>query len=210
MTAPISEKPPVAAPHINGTQTSGNERRRHLLSANVYEQMASLGLFDGLRVELIDGEVIEMPPIGENHAQSVTKTSIKLIVALHERLLVRSQNPINAGAFGRPEPDVVLVPLETLGSSEPPRNVELAIEVSDSTLKYDQTDKASLYASLGIQDYWIINLVESTLEIRRQPIPRASARFGFDYAQTQILTPGQSASPLVAPDFSVKVEDLLP
>lgn len=92
----------------------------------------------------------------------------------------------------------------------PPSQVELVIEVSDSTLQYDQTDKASLYASLGIQDYWIINIPEETVEVRRQPIARAAARFDSDYSSIQILTRGQSVSPLVAPDVVLQVNDLLP
>ncbi|BCM93706.1 hypothetical protein IAD21_05597 [Abditibacteriota bacterium] len=209
MTTPVSEATPQFAGHIDGVESVVGPRRRPL-SASDYEQMASLGLFEGLRVELIDGEIVEMPPIGESHARSVTKTAIRLTVALHERLLIRSQNPINAGTLGRPEPDVVLVPLESLQVEGPPSQAELVIEVSDSTLKYDQTDKASLYASLGIQDYWIINLVEESLEVRRQPIARSVARFGFDYASIQILTRGQSASPLVAPDVVLQVQELLP
>ena len=213
MTAPLLEQAPVVEPQIPQSQPNSTEQfgpRRRPLTAHDYEQMALLGFFEGLRVELIDGEIVEMPPIGEPHAMSVSRTTKRLNIALNDDLLTRPQNPINAGSFGRPEPDVAVVLTSNLVRGEAPSQVELAIEVSDSTLKYDQTDKASLYASLGIQDYWILNLVESTLEVRRQPIPRPSARFGFDYANTQILTRGQSASPLVAPDLTLKVEDLLP
>ena len=141
---------------------------------------------------------------------SVSRTTRRLNIALDESLLTRPPNPLNAGTFGRPEPDIAVVLTSNLVSGETPSQAELVIEVSDSTLKYDQNDKASLYASLGVQDYWIINLTESTLEVRRQPIARASARFGHDYASLQIYMRGQTASPLVAPTLSLKVEDLLP
>lgn len=206
MTAPVLE----VAPSPNGTHAPGVGPRRRPLSAHDFEQLVLLGLLDGSRFELIDGEIIEMPPIGENHAMSVSRTTRRLNIALDESLLTRPQNPLNAGTFGRPEPDIAVVLTSTLVPGETPSQAELVIEVSDSTLKYDQTDKASLYASLGVQDYWIINLVESTLEVRRQPIARPSARFGFDYASIQIYTRGQNASPLVAPSLSLLVDDLLP
>ena len=204
MTTPVLE----SAPQIIGGTEIGPRRRP--LSAHDYEQMALLGLFDGLRVELIDGEIVEMPPIGENHSVSVGRTTKRLNIALSDALFTRPQCPINAGTLGRPEPDVAVVLTSNLVRGEAPSQVEFVVEVSDSTLKYDQTDKASLYASLGIQDYWIINLVESTVEVRRQPIARGAARFGFDYASLQILTRGQNASLLVAPDVVLQVDELLP
>ncbi len=102
MTAPILEEAPE------------NGRRRHRLSAHIYEQMALLGQFEGVRVELIDGEVIEMLPMGEPHAASVTNTTEELVVPLHGKMKVRNQTPLNAGLFGRPEPDVAVASLESL------------------------------------------------------------------------------------------------
>ncbi len=180
------------------------------VSKSEYEMLALAGCFANERVELIDGQIIQMPPCDELHARSASRTIRALILALPEEFLVRPRNPIDARENGLPEPDIAVVLTSHLKRGEVPSQAELVIEVSDSTLKYDQSDKASLYASLGIRDYWIINLVERTLEVRRQPIARAAARFGFDYASILILTRGQNASPLVAPDVVLMVNDLLP
>lgn len=184
--------------------------RERLLTAHEYESLAQMGAFEGQRVELIGGHIITMPPISEDHARSVSNTSEELIIPLRGQMKVRSQNPIDAGEHGRPEPDVAVVPLDYENSSGPPAQVDLLVEVSRSTLAYDQTDKASLYASLGIADYWIVNLVENTVEVRRQPIPRENSAFGHDYASTQIHRRGETVSPLCAPQIALLVDDLLP
>ncbi len=208
MTAPNFHVAPT--PSASAEQTPNDGRRRHRISAHEYELLAKAGAFDDQRVELIDGEIIYMIPSGEGHAMSVSRTTKRLNVALDESLLTRPQNPINAGTFGRPEPDVAVVLTKNLVQGQPPSEIELAIEVSDSTLKYDQTDKASLYASLGVPDYWIVNLVTNVLEVRRAPIELPAARFGFDYSSIQIIPRTGSVSPLVAPDVVLRVEDLLP
>jgi hypothetical protein len=82
--------------------------------------------------------------------------------------------------------------------------------VSDSTLHDDRNRKANLYAINSILDYWIVNLVDRQLEVRRDPIADASEAFGYRYALLAILTPGQSVSPLALPTGTVAVADLLP
>jgi len=175
-----------------------------------YERMLALEMFRDARFELIAGEVIEMPLISELHAISVTNTAEAVTVPLHGRLKIRNQCPINAGNYGRPEPDIALVSFDALLPNQPPSRAELIIEVSDSTLAYDQGDKASLYASLGMPDYWIVNLQENVLEVRRAPIERPQSRFGWDYSITQIIPRGGQVSPLVAPDVILQINDLLP
>jgi Uma2 family endonuclease len=202
MTTPISEAP---APALTSVKP-----RSKRWSVEEYERLLSTGVFDGQRLELMDGDIIEMTPMNEPHAASVTNTAEELTVPLHGRMKVRNQTPLNAGAYGRPEPDIAVVSLDALLPDQPPSRAELIIEVSDSTLAYDQGDKSSLYASLGVPDYWIINLQENVLEVRRAPIERPSARFDFDYSQIQIIPRGGSVSPLVAPDVSLQVDDLLP
>ncbi len=137
MTAPTLEQAPVFVGQLTDAQTLANVRHRHRLSALVYERMARLGAFEGLRVELIDGEIIEMPPMGEPHAASVTNTTEELVVPFRGKMKVRNQTPLNAGSYGRPEPDVAVVSLDALLLDQPPSRAELVVEVSDSTLKYD-------------------------------------------------------------------------
>ena len=200
--------PQIIAPHEN--EIKQELPRKRLISARDYMSMAEIGLFDGQRVELINGEIVDMPPISEFHAQSVDKSTKKLIVPLHENFVVRCQHPFNAGENGRPEPDIAVVRPETLRPDEPPSEAVLLIEVSRTTLEYDRTTKLSLYASLGIADYWIINLAENTIEVYRQPIQRETAQFGWDYASRQIYQRGQSVALLEVPTVSIAVNDVLP
>ncbi len=202
MTTPILEAPIRAV--------SPTQPRLKRWSVEEYERLLSTGVFDGQRLELIDGDIIDMTPMGEPHAGSVNRTHKQLNVKLEDQLFVRGQSPINAGFYGRPEPDIAVVSLDALLPDQPPSRAELIIEVSDSTLAYDQGDKSSLYASLQVPDYWIINLQENVLEVRRAPMGRPNARFGFDYSQIQIIPRGGVVSPLVAPDVSLRVDDLLP
>ena len=86
----------------------------------------------------------------------------------------------------------------------------LIVEVSDSSLKYDQHDKASLFAAAGIADYWNINLIDRRLEIRRRPVADATQPFGFAYADVTLHGPNDVVSPLAAPTAQIRVADLLP
>ena len=207
MPAPVSQQPrPVAAV----IDASMQQPRKRPISARDYMRMAEIGLFEGQRVELINGEIVDMPPISEDHAQSVDKITKKLNRTLDEELIVRGQHPFDAGENGRPEPDVAIVRPDLLSPDAPPAEAILIVEVSRSTLRYDQTTKASLYASLGIADYWIVNLIENQVEVYRQPIESASAQFGHDYASRQIYRRGQSIALLETPEVSLEVGDMLP
>lgn len=184
--------------------------RKRLIAAHEYIWMAENGLFEGQRVELINGEIIIMPPITEPHSRCVARISTILILALHERFMIRSQTSFAAGENSYPEPDVAVVILDSLRPDEIPSQAALIVEVSKTTLRYDQTTKASLYASIGIADYWIVNLVENQVEVYRQPIERASAEFGHDYASRQIYQSGQSIALLEVPAVSIDVNAMWP
>ena len=202
--APVSESSIVPdAPETDGP-------RKRPLSAHDYMSMAEIGLFDGHRVELINGDIITMPPISEAHAQSVDKVTTRMTVPLHQGFVIRCQNPFNAGENGRPEPDIAIVRPESLSADQPPCEAVLIVEISKATLNYDRTTKASLYASLGIADYWIVNLVENQVEVCRQPIERERAEFGHDYASRQIYQRGQSIALLEVPEVSIAVDTMLP
>ncbi len=222
MSTAVLENPKVQEAHItiqqksltaaceNGTAMDVQEPRKRLISAHDYMRMAELGFFDDQRVELIGGEIIDMPPSSEAHAQSVDKVTAKITVPLYERFVVRCQNPFDAGENGRPEPDIAVVRPESLSADQPPSEAVLLVEVSKSTLHYDQTTKASLYASLGIADYWIVNLAENTVEVYRQPTERVESQFGHDYASRQIYQRGQSVALLECPEVSIEVNAMLP
>ena len=198
----------VGAIEVNATEA--DKPRKRLFSAGEYLWMAELGLFEGQRVELIDGEIIAMPPMTEMHAQSLTETSERLVEPLLGRYKVRGQLPFHAGENQRPEPDIAVVRPEALNPDTPPSEALLIVEISRSTLEYDRTTKLSLYASIGISDYWIVNLAENQVEVYRQPIERAEAQFGHDYANRQIYLRGQSVALLQVPDVSIEVDAMLP
>jgi Uma2 family endonuclease len=110
-----------------------------------------------------------------------------------------------------PVPDLAVVQgsIRDYGTIHPSTAV-LVVEVSDSSLKYDTGDKASLYASAGIADYWVVDLVGRQLIVFRDPQMDSTGVFGFSYADMKKYGPNQSASPLRAPHSSVLVSDLLP
>lgn len=198
----------IIAPH--NQETNSQWPRKRLISAREYMKMAEIGLFDGQRVELIGGDIIDMPPMNEDHAVSLNEAHEQLGQSFFGQFKVRGQSPFNAGEHGRPEPDIAVVRPETIEKGKPPTQAVLLVEVSDSTLQYDRTTKASLYASLGVADYWIINLVENCVEVHRQPIEREAAQFGWDYASRTIYQRGQSVSLLEVPTVSIAVDDVLP
>jgi Uma2 family endonuclease len=84
------------------------------------------------------------------------------------------------------------------------------VEVALTSLGFDREHKASLYARAGRPEYWVVNLVDRVLEVRRAPAPSPSAPYGWDYSSVEVLGPGESVSPLAAPGSQVAVTDLLP
>jgi Uma2 family endonuclease len=119
--------------------------------------------------------------------------------------------PLDAGEFSEPEPDIAIIQGEVRDfKTAHPRTAVLLVEVAETSLAYDRTDKASLYAKLGIPDYWVLNLIDRQLEVRREPVVDASQLYGFRYAQVIILKPGDHISPLAKPEIRIAVDDLLP
>ena len=111
-----------------------------------------------------------------------------------------------------PEPDVSVVQgteRDYIGTGHP-TTAMLIVEVSDTTLRYDRGTKASLYAKHGIADYWIVNLEDGRVEVHRQPVADAKARFRMRYDNVTIHQKGEFVAPLAMPAARVAVSDLLP
>ncbi|WP_306296772.1 Uma2 family endonuclease [Candidatus Entotheonella palauensis] len=176
-----------------------------------YYRMGELGLFRGQRVELIDGAVMVLSPQGPSHATSVERVRKALEASLGAGVWVRTQLPVDFGTHSEPEPDISVVSgsLEDYTSAHPVTAL-LIVEVSDTTLSYDRNNKASLYAHAGITDYWIVNLVNRQLEIRRQPVVNPNTVHGFDSAEITILRGGDTVSPLCRPQTQLSIAELLP
>lgn len=174
-----------------------------------YYRMGDLGFFQGQRVELIEGEIMVHSPQSWPHASTVDRVAGALRRILENGFWVRTQFPLNLGTSDS-EPDVSVVPGRREDYSDHPTTAELIVEVSDTTLAYDRTRKASLYARVGIAEYWIVNLVNTQLEVRRHPQPDPSLHYGHGYGSLATLTPPGVVHLLAAPQVSLAVADLLP
>lgn len=187
------------------------EPHPYLWTLEEYERMTDIGFFNHKRVQLIEGVIIEMASMKSPHSASVTLTNDALRTVFKERFYVQSQVPISLGKRSQPEPDVAVIVGKVRDYAKAhPTNAALVVEVSDATLAYDRRVKGSLYARYGIEDYWVVNLIERKLEIYRRPTPDESQPSGFRYADVVILDETESVSPLAAPDAMIKVADLLP
>lgn len=169
------------------------------------------GFFQNTKVELIDGRIIEMSPIYSPHVTTVALVSEALRTAFGNEYHIREQSPLDVDEINDPLPDLAVVKGKIRDFTDHhPSEAALIVEVSDSTLRYDQRKKASLYARQGIQDYWIVNLKQRQIEVYRVPVEDSSAAFWHSYAAVQIFTDGDSLSPLAQPTAVVAVADLLP
>jgi len=170
-------------------------------------------VFDGQRVELIDGEIVETSPQYEPHVAAILLTSSVLRRIFPEpQYWVRTQAPLRLGHASDPEPDIAVVkgPLEKYLKSGHPKRALLVVEVALLSLGFDRGGKASLYASAGIADYWVINLPQGQIEVHRKPIRDPKQRFGFRYSQIAIFDKGDTVSPLASKKNKIAVADMLP
>jgi Uma2 family endonuclease len=136
--------------------------RRHRITVDEYHRMAEVGLLaPDARVELIDGEIIEMPPIGNPHAGTVDLLNRLIGRALGDLAIVRCQGPVQLGNYSEPQPDFALLsPRDDfyMHRRPTPEDTLLAIEVSDTSLRFDLHTKMSLYARHRIPEFWVLDV----------------------------------------------------
>jgi Uma2 family endonuclease len=187
------------------------ESRPYRWTREEYYKIGEIGFFEDKRVELIEGEVIEMSPIYGPHATSVTLAGEVLREIFGKGWVVREEKPLSLDVDSDPEPDIALVEGKARDFKDAhPTTAALVIEVADSSLSYDRTRKASLYAKAGIPDYWILNLQDRQIEVHRRPISDGASEFGFSYGDKMIFKEDDSVRPLAGPKVSIAVADLLP
>jgi len=177
-----------------------------------YEELIELGVFQpGEPIELIGGELMVAEPQGAAHYTAIWKAAKALEAAFGPGWMVRTQGPIGLDDESEPEPDVAVVPggPEDYRSAHPSRPV-LTVEVAESSLGSDRERKGSVYARAGLQDYWVLNLVDQVLEVYREPAADPSAPFGWRYARREVFNVSAQVSPLAAPAARIRVVDLLP
>lgn len=159
-----------------------------------YHQLTELKFFqEDDRVELIDGQIVEMAAKGTVHETCNRRLMRELLKLLGDRATLQNQSPISLSAYSEPEPDFAIVQNRTddyLASHPSAADVILVIEVADSSLGYDQTVKLPLYAQAGIADYWIFNLADGRLETYSEPYQTAEGQFG--YRLMRIVLPNEA------------------
>lgn len=176
-----------------------------------FHQMGDMGWFEGQRPVLIDGEILEMPGPNPPHATMTAKVDYTLRNYFTQGFVVRNQLPLVLGLSTDPEPDIAIVKGSLMDYFKAhPTTAELVIEVADSTLAFDMTHKASLYAAAKILDYWIVDLVSNRLHIYRDPQPDLSQPFRAKYKSVVALSAADAVSPLCQPQFIIPASDLLP
>ena len=183
----------------------------HRFTRETYYQMAEMGFFEGHHVELIEGEIIYMAPMRDLHAVEMGIVAQSLTKAFPDHW-VRNQLPLSFISNTEPEPDFAVVagsPRDYKGKGHPTTALHV-VELSDTSLGYDKGQKASLYARAGIQEYWIVNLVDNCVEVMRDPEPNASAAYGYKYRTVFTCRQPDTLSPLARPAASISVADLLP
>ena len=178
---------------------------RHKLSVEDYHKLGEAGILtEDSRVELIEGELIDMAPIGGPHMRLVNRLTRLLVPAVGDLGVVSIQNPVTLPPDAEPQPDVTILKPVAAGAAAVvpgPDDVLLLIEVADTTLAYDRNTKLKLYARAGIAESWIVNLQSKCLEVYREPTARGYSR-KIEFAS------GDTISPLALPSVEVTVADL--
>lgn len=148
--------------------------KRHKLTATDYHRMSDAGILaHDARVELIEGEIIDIALIGSKHGSVVDKLNRLLNAAVGEQAIVRVQGSIRLGTYTEPQPDIALLKYRSdfYETDIPTANdVVLIVEVADSMLAYDRDVKASLYARAGVPEYWLIDVNQTRISFYRQPV----------------------------------------
>jgi len=167
-----------------------------------YHQIADAGLFDNQRVELLNGIVRLMAAMNIPHFGMTTHLNTELSHHLYKKFTCLSQGPVKIVDINEPEPDIMVAKYRKdsyMGKSVEPKDVYLLIEVADSTLRTDRTEKMLTYAAAGIIEYWIINLKDYQIEVFKQPEKS-------DYRFRDIVRDGELTCERIG--FTVDVEEL--
>ena len=169
-----------------------------------YHRMGEAGiLHEDDRVELIEGELVEMAAIGTRHFSCVNRLNRLLVMGVGDDAVVSVQNPVRLNEFTEPQPDLTVIrPRDYTESLPEPEDVLLLIEVSDTTLAYDRGLKLQLYARAGIGEVWIVNLPDEIVE--RYTEPSADG-----YRRTEQMRRGQTLESTALPSLTQSVEEVL-
>ncbi|WP_204137550.1 Uma2 family endonuclease [Halomicronema sp. CCY15110] len=190
---------------------STTEPQVHLWTRDEYYRLADLNFFQGRRVELIEGQVIDMAAMKSPHAIAIDLIDAALKSVFREGYYIRQQKPFVISDLSEPEPDIAVVPgsIRDYADAHPAEAV-LIVEVADTSLRYDRKVKGSLYAKAGIAEYWILNLNNRQLEVYLDPEVGDAAESGFSYSIKQEYSSAQVVSSVAGMEVAIAVADLLP
>ena len=179
---------------------------KKLFTVDDYYKMVDAGILtEDDRVELIEGEIIQMSSMGSPHAAVITHVNDVFVPLFQGKALLRPQLPLRLNEFNEPEPDIVLLEprRDFYSSGHPgPADVFLVIEIADSSLRYDRGVKLPIYAATRVPEVWIADLQGAELLVFRDPSRRR-------YTTHLKFRRGESVSCLAFPDIRIAVDDLL-
>jgi Uma2 family endonuclease len=182
------------------------EVQRRIFNTDEYHRMGEVGILTrDDRVELIEGEIVEMSPIGDPHAGGVNRLNTILNRRIGSSGIVAVQNPIRLGNYSEPQPDIaVLRPRGDFYSQHRPTvdDVLLIVEVADSSISYDRAVKLPLYAKAGVPEVWLAALPSEIVEVHSQPV-------NGKYQKIRIARRGDSIAPEQLPTLSISVDEIL-
>jgi Uma2 family endonuclease len=172
-------------------------------SVDEYHQMAAAGILtEDDPVELIEGAIVEMPPMGSRHAACIERLTTELVSRTRESARVRVQLPIQVNEHSEPEPDLALVlaRADSYASAHPtPSDVLLVIDVAETTVGYDRTVKAPLYAQAGIPEYWLIDLQGERVDVHQDPAEGS-------YRTVPVFRRGERLTSEALPSVAIQVD----
>lgn len=174
------------------------------LDVDEYHRMADAGILgEDDRVELIDGRIIDMAPIGQGHAATVGGLTHALVPACLDKAVVWVRNPVRLDRLNEPQPDFAILrprpDFYAAGDRPGPANVLLLVEIADSSLRCDRTVKLPLYARAGIPEAWIVDLKHRVLHAHRRPTDG-------EYAEISTHHPGDHLALAAAPAITVRLD----
>ncbi len=192
-------------PSMETIASEAGSRLFHLghLDLETYYRLGEKGVFEGLRVELIDGEVVKMSPMGPDHSDALAYLNRHLVKLDLPGILVRGQTPVPMADDTEPQPDFTIC-RQPLKGAPRRREVEalLLIELSDSTLKTDLGQKASIYAKAKVPEYWVIDIKAKKTVVHLSPK-------GSKYTRTQRVPWSSPLASSAVPGLTVTLSEVL-
>ena len=180
--------------------------KKHLTNLAEWKKLGEANIFPPeSRLELINGEIIEMAPIGSHHASHLKRLNKLFSGLIQESVIIAVQDPLQLGDSSEPEPDFMLLhPSSDFYYENHPvaSDVFLLIEIAESSLKFDQNQKLRLYALHNVPEYWLLNVNDACLEVYRQP-------YNGLYAEKTTLRAGNKITLSQLDNISIDIADIL-